>query len=143
MVADQLLWRRSGVSTTPMQVLKLTYLCHGWMLGVFKRALINEPVEAWRYGPVVPSIYHAYKSFGRHPIETELVDRTGKFDAEQRSLIDAVLEAYKDYTAWQLSAITHQPDTPWAKVYGDGRGEGAIIPDRLILSHYEDRVRNG
>ena len=37
-----------------MHAIKLVYLCHGWMLGIYGRSLIGEPVEAWRYGPVVP-----------------------------------------------------------------------------------------
>ena len=65
LIAEQILWQRRDVDTTPMHVLKLTYLCHGWMLGIYDHALINEPVEAWQYGPVVPSLYHKYKKFGR------------------------------------------------------------------------------
>ena len=37
-----------------MQVLKLVYYCHAWMLGLYGRPLIRQPIEAWRYGPVVP-----------------------------------------------------------------------------------------
>ena len=139
-VAEQILWTRQRVVTTPMHVIKLTYLCHGWMLGIFKRALIFEPAEAWRYGPVVPSIYHAYKSFTAGPIETELIDRGEEFDSQQTALIRSFLNAYKNYSAWDLSAITHQPGTPWHQVYKDGRGEGAIIPNKLIREHYAARV---
>ena len=124
-----------------MHVLKLVYLCHGWMLGNFGRSLITEPVEAWQYGPVVPTIYHTYKSFGGGQISTVPIDRTGIFDSDQNALINAVLAAYEDYSAWQLSSITHQPGTPWALVYKDGRGEGSIIPNRIIRKHYEARVK--
>ena len=58
-VAEQILWLRGReIETTPMHVLKLVYLCHGWCLGFTGEALINEPVEAWTYGPVVPTVYH-------------------------------------------------------------------------------------
>ena len=142
LVAEQILWLRRGQDrpTTPMHAIKLVYLCHGWMLGLSHRPLINEPVEAWRYGPVVPSVYHTYKSFRHEPIKTVPVDRTDEFDEKQHILIDAVLKAYKDYSAWQLSAITHQPNTPWSKVYDGGRGENAIIPNALIEEHYTRRA---
>ena len=139
-VADQILWLRRDLPTTPMHVLKLVYLCHGWMLGWSGRPLINEPVEAWRYGPVVPSVYHTYKSFGGESIELVLVDHSDGFDDDQCLLIDAVLRAYRNYTALQLSAITHQPGTPWHQVYKGGMGEGSIIPNRVIREHYERRA---
>ena len=77
-VAEQILWLRQDVPTTPMHVLKLAYLCHGWMLGVFGRGLIAEPAEAWRYGPVIPTVYHTYKSFRGEPIAVPLADRSGR-----------------------------------------------------------------
>lgn len=126
-----------------MHVLKLVYLCHGWMLGLFGRPLINEAVEAWRYGPVVPSVYHTYKSFGGESIEPRPSDQSSGFDTDQNRLMEAVLSAYKNYTAWDLSAITHQPGTPWHRVYKGGVGEGSIIPNRLIRKHYEDRAEGG
>lgn len=140
MVAEQILWIRREVETTPMHVIKLVYLCHGWMLGIKGCNLINEPAEAWQYGPVVPSTYHRYKSFGGNPITAEPLDRTTNLDAGQNELVEAVVQAYREYTGWMLSSITHQPDTPWAKVYKNGRGEGAIIPNELIQRHYKDRV---
>ena len=123
-----------------MHVLKLVYLCHGWMLGIFGRPLIVQPVEAWRYGPVVPVVYHTYKAFGGDAIDVGLIDHSDEFDQNEATLLGAVLDAYKDYSAWDLSAITHQPGTPWHTVYKGGRGEGAIIPNNLIRKHYKARV---
>ena len=140
-VAQQILWIRREIPTTPMHVIKLVYLCHGWMLGICGRPLIREAAEAWRYGPVVPTVYHTYKSFGGEPIDAVPMDCGKEFDEEQKELVDAVLRAYKSHTAWSLSAITHQPGTPWHTVYRDGWGEGAIIPNRLIRKHYEARIR--
>lgn len=139
-VAEQVLWIRKDIETTPMHVIKLVYLCHGWMLGICDRPLISESAEAWRYGPVVPTVYHAYKSFGGDPIETVPTDHSEGFDDEQVELMEAVLDAYKYHTAWDLSAITHQPGTPWHHVYKGGWGEGAIIPNKLIRKHYKARI---
>ena len=139
-VSEQILWLRRDIETTPMHAIKLVYLCHGWMLGIHDRSLISESVEAWRYGPVVPSIYHRYKSFRGDAIITDPADQEGEFDGEQNELIEAVTEAYRSYSAWDLSAITHEPGTPWHKVYQNGRGEGSIIPNALIRDHYRRRA---
>ena len=136
LAAEQILWLRRGTETTPMHVLKLVYISHGWTLGLYERSLINEPAEAWRYGPVVPSVYHRYKSFRGDPITTEPVDRSDAFDDDQRDVIEQVHEVYGDFTALQLSALTHKPGTPWDITYRE-YGAGVIIPNELIRDYYE------
>ena len=136
LAAEQILWLRRGTETTPMHVLKLVYISHGWTLGLYGRSLINEPAEAWRYGPVVPSVYHRYKSFRGDPITTEPVDRSDEFDDEQRDVIEQVHEVYGDFTALQLSALTHKPGTPWDVTYRE-YGAGVIIPNELIRDYYK------
>ena len=113
------------------------------MLGVFGRGLIAEPAEAWRYGPVVSTVYRTYKSFRGDPIATPLADKSADLDEDQNELLGEVLRAYQGYSAWDLSAITHQPGTPWHEVYNGGRGEGAIIPDAVLGRHYAERLREG
>ena len=137
LVSEQVLWLRHDVASTPMHVIKLVYLCHGWMLGIHGRSLIQEAVEAWRYGPVVPEVYRRYRAFGGDPISAEPIDRSADFDAEQKALIEAVSHAYRNYEAWELSAITHTPGTPWHRVYANGAGQGAIIPNPMIQEHYQ------
>ena len=136
-VAEHILWLRRGLNTTPMHVLKLVYLCHGWVLGLTDQPLVDEPVEAWRYGPVVPSVYRRYKSFGRDAITTVPIDRSGMLGEQQREFTAVVEEVYRDYSALELSSLTHQPDTPWDTTRRK-YGIGAIIPNELIRKHYRE-----
>ena len=53
--------KNSGEGLDLMQLLKLSYLAHGFKLGITGHPLSNENLEAWRYGPVFPSIYQAFK----------------------------------------------------------------------------------
>lgn len=134
-VAEHILWLRRDLETTPMHVLKLVYICHGWVLGLTDRPLVDEPVEAWRYGPVVPSVYHRYKSFGGDPVTTAPIDRSDRLDDRQREIMEVVEEVYRDYSALELSSLTHQTDTPWDTVRRR-HGIGAIIPNELIRNYY-------
>ena len=85
-VASQILWLRRDAETTPMHILKMAYLAHGWMLGIFEEPLIYEPVDAWRYGPVVPILYHKYKSFRGDPISVVPVDMSDTFNDDQKEM---------------------------------------------------------
>ena len=136
LVAEQLLWLRRDILTTPMHLLKLVYISHGWMLGLMDDVLLYEPVEAWRYGPVVPSTYHRYKSFGGRGVDLTAVDRSTDLERSQLSIIEAVDDVYRDYTAIQLSGLTHREGTPW-HVTVRRYGVGAIIPNEVISEYYE------
>lgn len=135
-VAKQILWLRRDLDTTPMHVLKLVYLCHGWMLGIHGASLINEPVEAWQYGPVVPSLYHRYKGFGGGIIVGEPVaERVVLGSSDAAAVIESIETVYRPCTAFQLSALTHQPGTPW-DITRRKSGIGSVIPSELIRKHY-------
>lgn len=124
------------VDTTPMHVLKLVYLAHGWSMGWGEGPLIYEPVEAWTYGPVVPSLYRTFKAFGRDPIEVPLIDKSEEFTQDQLDTINVVEEFYRDYTAIALSSLTHRPGSPWDVVVKRS-GVGCIIPNEIIRDYYK------
>lgn len=125
----------NDLEMTPMKVLKLTYIAHGWYLALAGEALINEPVEAWRYGPVIPSVYRAFRSYGNSRIEAPYSEVNPLSEEDDKAFLDRVWEVYKDYTGLQLSAITHRPNTPWAKNW---RAEfHTPIPNGDIKAHYE------
>lgn len=53
---------------TNLKLNKLLYYAQGAYLARTGRPLFNEQIEAWAYGPVVPSIYRKYKVCGKNPI---------------------------------------------------------------------------
>ena len=53
-----------------MQVIKLVYIAHGWHLAIYDVPLVDDYVQAWQYGPVIPPLYYAFKRFGSGPITT-------------------------------------------------------------------------
>ena len=135
-VAKHILWLRREIDTTPMHVLKLVYLCHGWMLGINSDPLITEPVEAWTYGPVVPTVYHQYKRYGGSIIlAEEQADQCDALDTAKADLVKSMELVYRPCTAFQLSALTHQPGTPW-DITRRKSGIGSVIPNELIKEHY-------
>ena len=138
-VARQILWLRKQEDTTPMHVIKLVYLSHGWMLGLHDEPLVTDAVEAWIYGPVIPSTYYTYKAFGGEPIVAPVADHAEHLAPQQQSLISEVVDAYHKYTALDLSNITHQEGTPWRQTISRW-GYGAAIPDLIIRDFYRRRA---
>jgi uncharacterized phage-associated protein len=142
-----------GRPLTPMQLLKLVYFAYGWYWAIANDRLLDERVEAWKYGPVVPSIYHEFKRFGNEAINdfaTELIPRRkedGKFtffleeprvpecDELPKQLIRRVWDVYKGYSAIQLSRMTHEPGTPWAET-PDKDVKGTDIDDQKIRNYF-------
>ena len=59
---------------TQMQLLKLTYIAHGWNLAVNGEPLVSEPVEAWNYGPVIRDLYNHIRFYGSDPIKRPIAD---------------------------------------------------------------------
>ena len=66
--------RCEGEQLSPMKIQKLVYFAHGWYLALYDEPLLDEKIEAWRYGPVVPSLYHEFKRYGSGTIERYAID---------------------------------------------------------------------
>lgn len=134
---------QSGVnnSLTPMQVLKLVYIAHGWMLGMIGQPLISDPVEAWRYGPVIPKLYHAIKGFRSNPVpKVSGAAATCSLSADEKHIVDQVCTIYGKLTGIQLSNLTHLAGSPWAQTW-DSNQRGAVISNDVIESHYSNLYR--
>lgn len=63
-----------GQTLDPMKLQKLVYYAHGWYAGYTGERLINEEVEAWPYGPVIPSLYDEFKRYGSGKIASKATD---------------------------------------------------------------------
>ncbi|MBX9704401.1 MAG: DUF4065 domain-containing protein [Silvanigrellaceae bacterium] len=85
-----------GNVLTPMQLIKLVYLAHAWMLALHRRPLAKEAVEAWKYGPVIPQLYHEIKNFRSNPV-TKINCAEESFDEESQDIIQ---QAYSQYGNW-------------------------------------------
>jgi uncharacterized phage-associated protein len=138
-----------GRAVTPMQLLKLVYIAHGWHLAYFNAPLINEEVQAWKYGPVIHSLYKQLRQYGSGAVG-ELIptgpfpwSRDSEVTGDSAALLDHVWDRYAGFSGIQLSAMTHQQDTPWFNAWHNQGGSGqyfAPIHDGDIYQHYKAKV---
>lgn len=137
-VAQQILneCRAAGdPSVTPMQLLKLVYIAHGYMLGRHGVPLINEPVQAWQYGPVVRSVYQAIRGFRSQPVTHVPSAPPVSFDDTEMAVMRDVARIYGRADGITLSSATHQPGTPWSVTWSN-QGQNAEISDDMIEGFY-------
>lgn len=133
--------KRKGLSLTPMQLMKLVYIAHGWSLAVMKRDIFSDRIEAWKYGPVIPSLYQSTKHFGRDPIPHNLISdqELSEVDSQLEEFLNDVVSKYGHLSGIQLSNLTHMQGTPWYKVYRPNVMHLEITDD-LIREHYAEKL---
>jgi uncharacterized phage-associated protein len=121
----------TGKPVTLLQRIKLVYLSHAWHLGLTDGTpLLNEPIVAWQYGPVVESVYKDFKAYKSNPINQEATYfLNGKNlpytlqDASLTTLLDKIWDIYQDWSGIDLSALTHQANTPWDMTWNKQNGK--------------------
>lgn len=130
------------IAITPMKLIKLTYLCHGWMLGFHGRPLVRENVEAWHYGPVIPELDAVVRQYKSNAVKSLPEDPDAcEFDEIQQAIINETYLVYGSYTVAQLSELTVAEVTPWHITWDGGKGENTVIPNHLIEAHFASIVR--
>jgi uncharacterized phage-associated protein len=101
-----------------------------------RKPLFNEPLEAWTHGPVVASLYHAYKRFGSGAIPRPKDFDPDVLTSEIRELLDEVYKVYGQYSAWKLRNLTH--DEP---PYQEGlKSPGAIISLDSLYRYFKTQL---
>jgi uncharacterized phage-associated protein len=131
----------SGSSMTHMQVQKLLYIAHGFNLAFYDEPLLKDPVCAWKYGPVIPSVYTALKVNRSRPIISPLNTGLGlekSIDNRTNALLESIYTTYGKLNGTQLSEFTHRPGTPWSCTMGKNE---SIINDELIKDYYKRLIK--
>lgn len=96
---------------TAMKLQKLCYYSYAHHLVWEERQLFPERFEAWANGPVSRELYRLH----RGKLQVKPGDFKGdlrKLDAGERESVDYVLEGYGNFSAHQLSRMSHS-EAPW------------------------------
>jgi uncharacterized phage-associated protein len=116
-IAEYLIWLAANERPdepwylTPLQLQKPLYYAQGWMLAEQGRPLFGDALEAWRHGPVVPTVWQSFNRHGARPI-TEVPGAEPALAEADRLAVRDAWDVYKGYTAWELSDLTHE-ERPW------------------------------
>lgn len=126
-IANKLLKNASdtngGELMSNLKLQKMLYYEQGYHLAVFGTPLFDEDIEAWMYGPVVPSVYEHFHENGAGGIVPE-TDNPIKLSDEEEDLFNNVFQAYIEFSAYGLMRKTHE-ESPWKD--NESYGRGSII----------------
>ena len=136
----------SKTKCTHMKLEKLVYFCFAEYLCQYNKELYEDDIYAYKWGPVVKSVYSRYK--GYKEIETEDIDASDVFEMPARSrilfaedgvrkmqIIDEVIKKYGNLLASDLVKLTHRDFTPWY-VSGQGELNNEVITNEVIKKYH-------
>ena len=149
---------------TNLRLQKTLYFIQVAFLLTRERGIFDDEIEAWQYGPVVPSVYNEYKYSSRNiltynrEMEIELfetfrnlgitneniieeVDRLDR-DFESVDLIQEMLGRLENFTDWQLVEKTHTYAI-WQEHFNNSNN---VMTEQEILNYHRSiggfNVRN-
>lgn len=103
---------------TNLKLQKLLYYAQSLHLALLDEPLFEEEMQAWRNGPVCPSAYHYYSNYEANQLPIPLGEAFSEIPDESRDVLEEVWNNFKDYSAEQLSAMSHT-ENPWKTARGD------------------------
>ena len=119
-----------------LKLQKVLYFVQAAFLSTRHYPCFEEDFEAWDFGPVVPEIYHEYKIFGSSNIIADNDISRSMFSAEDREIIDDMVDICSGYSASELVSITHS-QSPWKDAYR--RYSNNIISKDAIEEFFSDK----
>jgi uncharacterized phage-associated protein len=145
--------KESGIEIRQFGLMKRVYITHGFCLAILAKSALDsrfDTVEAWKNGPVIPSVYHSFKHNGTNSITTKSiipeVDDKGNItiivpqleDIRIQDIAKGVWKRYIDFTDIELINLLHKPGTPWDLCYAPGRNNP--IPDLYTKLYYKKLI---
>jgi uncharacterized phage-associated protein len=112
-----------------MKLEKLLYFAQAWHLAWYDEPLFREPVEAWKWGPMVEEVWQRYKVFGRDPIPAPVIGDPDVVRGRAADLVAVIADTYGRMASPQLSDLTHEDplwQAAWQNRTAEDRGRQQI-----------------
>ena len=123
-----------------LKLQKILYFLQVQFLHQFKKPCFSDPIEAWGFGPAVPSVFHAFSIFGSASIPKDFrkdrmywTNQVGTVDDQHKPIINMVIENLRSYSVSELTRLSMNQQ-PWKLVYYSG-ARAATIPIELIQAY--------
>lgn len=137
-VAKYLLFKANfdGESVTNLKMQKLLYYAQAWYIVNYSVPLFEDPIKAWKFGPIVENAYHYFKRFKYSPIQfanREKIEE--KIPEQEKKYLDEFYPIFIKYSASDLTQLSHN-EAPWRET-----PQGMTISIEKIKKFYEDQYK--
>ena len=121
-----------GISHLKLQ--KLLYFAQAAHLSLWSKTLFEDEIEAWLYGPVVPTVYQVLQDHGKQPFEKPLSQRYKTvIDAFTDRFLEQVWGIFGYHSARQLVFMTSEHE-PWQEAY---KKQNRLITTAVLETYYK------
>ena len=119
---------------TNLRIQKVLYYAHMIYLGENDRKpLIDESFEAWKYGPVIPSLFWMISDSKENPPSQNVFRSVKHIDdnSPEAKQIRGACELTSEISTWNLVKSTHQEGGAW-KITQDHKKTNFFSPRKII-----------
>lgn len=129
-------YHKKGLPITNLALQKILYYIQIQHLDQYGCCAFDDDIEAWRHGPVIRSVYNAFRKYISSAIESDdisVVRNTVPLTKEVNDTIQLIVDKAAPYTdAWLLVDKTHQT-LPWRNAYIPGE---SVIISKSIMKNF-------
>ena len=122
-------------TVTHLKLQKLLYYAQGFHLAMHKEPLFGDDFNAWAKGPVIPSVYQEYKTYGSNPIPRNDEFDISDYDEELQDFLDMIIITFGNYRAFELSDISHE-EPPYKNTK-----QNCIIKKQLMADYFSEVLK--
>lgn len=126
-----------GSDVSNLKLQKLLYYCQAYSLALTGEPMFAEEIEAWSYGPVVPSVYRRYKQYGRCDIPLADIVPFSIKDEKAAGIVRLVKRQKGAYSAIAIMDMAHR-ELPWKEAYDIHLN--APISNKTMRDYFADRL---
>lgn len=128
----------NGDLISNLKLQKLLYYSQAWYL-VNNNAekLFEDEIQAWKFGPVVPSVYNEFKKFKHYYIDIKKINvsKCEKLTNNQKQFIQDFCTEFLSCSATELVAMTHN-EFPWQEAYR--KAPNTVISTESMYKYYSN-----
>lgn len=118
---------------TNLKLQKLLYFAQAAHLALYDQPIFKEEIQAWKFGPVVPTIY---KKFSEYENTTLPIKEGACTDTELHAFLEEIWKLFGKYSASELVHLSHS-HSPYRDTYIEGKKNIIIDPEKMRI-FYKD-----
>ncbi len=135
-----------GISLDPMRLERLVVVSEGWHVALYGESLIDEPILAEEYGPIVETLHDRLLPLGMDKIVEPLANQVSRVeivptkDVEARRFLLQIWKTHRHYHGVALANMTVTADSPWSTTIKNHEGEDRPVIEKWLWASYYQAV---